>query len=110
VHIPEYAQGTWTNHVPRRRRKLLLHADEIDELGSKIREKGLTLVPLALYFSDGRAKVELGWAVASGTTTSARRCANARTGATPTGRCRCAQPADPEAVRPPIRVWPCPDR
>jgi SsrA-binding protein len=62
VHIPEYAQGTWTNHEPRRRRKLLLHRDEIDDLGSKIREKGLTLVPLALYFSDGRAKVELGLA------------------------------------------------
>ena len=62
VHIPEYAQGTWTNHEPRRRRKLLLHRDEIDELGVKTREKGLTLVPLALYFSDGRAKVELGLA------------------------------------------------
>jgi len=62
VHIPEYAQGTWTNHEPRRRRKLLLHREEIDELGVKTREKGLTLVPLALYFSDGRAKVELGLA------------------------------------------------
>ena len=64
VHIPEYAQGTWTNHEPRRRRKLLLHRAEIDELADATRERGLTVVPLALYFSDGRAKVEL--AVARG--------------------------------------------
>ena len=60
VHIPEYAQGTWTNHAPRRRRKLLLHRDEITELASRTREKGHTLVPLRLYFKDGRAKVEIG--------------------------------------------------
>lgn len=60
VHIPEYAQGTWTNHAPRRRRKLLLHRDEITELASRTREKGHTLVPLTLYFKDGRAKVEIG--------------------------------------------------
>ena len=59
VHIPEYAQGTWTNHAPRRKRKLLLHRDEIDRLASKTREKGQTIVPLALYFLDGRAKVEI---------------------------------------------------
>jgi SsrA-binding protein len=64
VHIPEYAQGTWTNHAPRRRRKLLLHRLEIDRIESAIREKGKTLVPLSLYFKDGRAKVEI--AVARG--------------------------------------------
>ena len=60
VHIPEYTQGTWTNHEPRRRRKLLLHRQEIDRLGARVQERGLTLVPLALYFKDGRAKVEIG--------------------------------------------------
>lgn len=62
VHIPEYAQGTWTNHEPRRVRKLLLRRSEIDKLAGKVRESGLTLVPLAMYFSDGWAKVELGLA------------------------------------------------
>jgi SsrA-binding protein len=60
VHIPEYTQGTWTNHEPRRTRKLLLHRKEIDRLASSINERGLTLVPLSLYFKDGRAKIELG--------------------------------------------------
>jgi SsrA-binding protein len=60
VHIPEYTQGTWTNHEPRRARKLLLHRQEIDRLSSRVQERGLTLVPLALYFKDGRAKVEIG--------------------------------------------------
>jgi SsrA-binding protein len=59
VHIPEYTEGTWTNHEPRRVRKLLLHRGEIDRLIGKTRESGLTLVPLLLYFSDGRAKVEI---------------------------------------------------
>jgi SsrA-binding protein len=59
VHIPEYSQGTWTNHAPRRKRKLLLHREEIDRLGAKTREKGFTIVPLQLYWSDGRAKVEI---------------------------------------------------
>jgi SsrA-binding protein len=59
VHIPEYDAGTWTNHEPRRPRKLLLHRAEINKLIGKTRESGLTLVPLSLYFSDGRAKVEL---------------------------------------------------
>jgi len=59
LHIPEYAQGTWTNHEPRRTRKLLLHRLEIIRLIGKLRESGLTLVPLSLYFSDGWAKVEL---------------------------------------------------
>ena len=64
VHIPEYGQGTWTNHPPRRTRKLLLHKQQILKLHAQVREGGYTLVPLSLYFSDGRAKVEL--AVAKG--------------------------------------------
>ena len=59
LHIPEYAQGTWTNHEPRRTRKLLLHKDEIERLIGKTREGGLTLVPLSLYFSDGKVKCEI---------------------------------------------------
>jgi len=59
VHIPEYTQGTWTNHEPRRARKLLLHRDEINRLIGKTRESGLTLVPLQLYFRDGKVKIEL---------------------------------------------------
>ncbi|WP_446686177.1 SsrA-binding protein SmpB [Lysobacter korlensis] len=59
VHIPEYNEGTWTNHPPRRKRKLLLHKQQILKLSSKVKEGGYTLVPLQLYFSDGRAKVEI---------------------------------------------------
>ena len=59
VHIPEYEQGSWTNHEPRRTRKLLLHKEEINRLIGKTQESGLTLVPLSLYFSDGKAKVEI---------------------------------------------------
>jgi SsrA-binding protein len=59
VHIPEYTEGTWTNHEPRRDRKLLLHRGEILRLIGKTKEGGLTLVPLQLYFKDGRAKVEI---------------------------------------------------
>jgi len=59
VHIPEYAQGTWTNHAVRRKRKLLLHRREIDRIARRLSAKGTTLVPLSLYFSDGRAKLEL---------------------------------------------------
>ena len=62
VHIPEYTQGTWTNHEPRRVRKLLLHRKEIDKLASSTRERGLTLIPLSLYFKDGKVKIELGLA------------------------------------------------
>jgi SsrA-binding protein len=60
VHIPEYTQGTWTNHEPRRIRKLLLHRDQIRKLNAKTQESGLTIIPLALYFKDGYAKVEIG--------------------------------------------------
>jgi SsrA-binding protein len=59
MHIAEYAQGTWTNHEPRRTRKLLLRRLEISRLIGKLKESGLALVPLSLYFSDGWAKVEL---------------------------------------------------
>ncbi|MFU8849701.1 SsrA-binding protein SmpB [Micromonospora sp. SL1-18] len=62
MHIPEYTQGTWTNHEPRRTRKLLLKRLEIDRLIGKTRESGLTMVPLQVYFSDGWAKVEIGLA------------------------------------------------
>jgi SsrA-binding protein len=53
VHIPEYLQATWTNHEPRRKRKLLLHREEIVKLANDTRERGYTLVPLSLYFKDG---------------------------------------------------------
>jgi SsrA-binding protein len=59
VHIPEYTQGTWTNHSARRKRKLLLNRQEIDRIESRVNERGLTVVPLSLYFKDGRAKVEI---------------------------------------------------
>ena len=60
MHIPEYTQGTWTNHEPRRTRKLLLHRDEIQKILGKLRDDGITLVPLSVYFHNGYAKVELG--------------------------------------------------
>jgi SsrA-binding protein len=60
LHISEYVLGTWTNHEPRRTRKLLLHRKEIERLIGKTRESGLSLVPLSMYFKDGKVKVELG--------------------------------------------------
>lgn len=62
LYIPEYSMGHWTNHTPRRTRKLLLHRAEIDSLMGKVRDGNKTLVPLSLYFKDGRLKVELGLA------------------------------------------------
>jgi SsrA-binding protein len=59
VHIPEYLNGTWTNHAARRKRKLLLHKAEIDKIERRVSERGLTIVPLALYFLNGRAKIEI---------------------------------------------------
>jgi SsrA-binding protein len=59
LHIPEFSHGTWTNHAPRRVRKLLLHKREIERLVGKSREGNQTLVPLSMYFSDGKVKVEL---------------------------------------------------
>jgi SsrA-binding protein len=60
MHIPEYTQGTWTNHEPRRPRKLLLHREEIHKMLGKLRDDGVTLVPLSVYFNNGYAKVEIG--------------------------------------------------
>lgn len=59
VYIPEYLNGSWTNHAARRRRKLLLHREELTKIAQKTRESGFTIVPLQLYFVDGRAKVEI---------------------------------------------------
>ncbi|RMF61090.1 MAG: SsrA-binding protein SmpB [Calditrichaeota bacterium] len=64
VHISPYTNGGYSNHEPRRERKLLLHKKEIKRLIGRVQEKGLTLVPLKLYFKRGKAKVEL--AVARG--------------------------------------------
>jgi SsrA-binding protein len=60
AHIPEYTEGTWTNHAPRRERKLLMHRHELADLEKETSQGGKTLVPLSLYFKDGVAKVELG--------------------------------------------------
>lgn len=62
VHIPEYLNGTWNNHAPRRKRKLLLHQKEIAKLWQKTREGGMTIVPLKMYFLHGRVKVAIGLA------------------------------------------------
>lgn len=62
VSIAEYINGTWNNHAPKRKRKLLLHRQQILKWQSKVAEQGLTVVPLSLYFSDGRAKMEIGLA------------------------------------------------
>ena len=59
AHIPEYTQGTWNNHTPRRKRKLLLNRHEIDKMERRVNERGLTIVPLSMYFKDGRVKVEI---------------------------------------------------
>ena len=57
--ISEYGHGNLANHLPERDRKLLLHRREIDELRRNVREKGLTIVPLRLYFKEGRVKLEI---------------------------------------------------
>ena len=59
VHIPEYTLGSWTNHTPRRTRKLLLHAKEIDKIAQKVHDGGISIVPLSMYFKDGKVKVEI---------------------------------------------------
>ena len=59
AHIPEYTQGSWTNHEPRRDRKLLMHKIEIERLAREVKEGGLSLIPLEVYFLDGKAKVEI---------------------------------------------------
>ena len=62
VHIPEYNEGSWTNHTPRRDRKLLMHRAEINKLAGKLKQGGNTLIPLSIYFKDGKVKVEMGLA------------------------------------------------
>jgi SsrA-binding protein len=59
LHVAEYALGSWTNHAVRRKRKLLLHRSQILNWELRVRESGLSMVPLSMYFSDGRVKVEL---------------------------------------------------
>src|ERR1051325_7734625 len=59
VHINPYEQGTAWNHEPERKRKLLMHKREIAKLAAQVAEKGYTLVPLSVYFKEGRAKVEI---------------------------------------------------
>jgi SsrA-binding protein len=71
AEIPEYVFGNRLNHKPKRPRKLLLHRREIERFAGKATEKGLTLVPLRMYFKDGKAKVEL--AVAKGKQTHDKR-------------------------------------
>jgi len=62
AYIPELTQGSWTNHAPRRRRKLLLAKKDIAKLAGKSKETGFTLIPISLYFKDGYAKVQIGLA------------------------------------------------
>ena len=62
MHIPPYKQGSFSNQDPNRPRKLLLHREQIEHLMSRVGEKGLTIVPLRLYFTRGMAKVQLGLA------------------------------------------------
>ena len=62
MHVPPYKQGSFSNVDPNRPRKLLLHKEQISRLGSRAAEKGLTIVPLRLYFTRGKAKVEIGLA------------------------------------------------
>jgi len=64
VHIPEYTEGTWTNHTPRRKRKLLVNKIELCKIAARTKDSGITLVPLQLYFKDGKAKIEV--AIAKG--------------------------------------------
>jgi len=64
VHIPEYTEGTWTNHTPRRKRKLLVHKLELCKIAARTKDSGITMVPLQLYFKDGKAKIEI--AIAKG--------------------------------------------
>jgi SsrA-binding protein len=62
MHVPPYKEASWTNHEPRRPRKLLMHRPDIDKLAARAAEKGLTIVPTRLYFKRGIAKVEIGLA------------------------------------------------
>ena len=62
MHVPVYKEGSFSNVDPDRPRKLLLHRAQIERLGGRVSEKGLTLVPLRLYFTRGKAKIEIGLA------------------------------------------------
>lgn len=62
-HIAEYEMGSYNNHEPSRSRKLLLHKREIRKLAADTKEKGLTIIPLSMYFSNGKIKVEIGLAI-----------------------------------------------
>ncbi|GAB3607012.1 SsrA-binding protein SmpB [Conyzicola nivalis] len=64
VHIPEFNHGSWNNHPVRRKRKMLLHKEQILKIHNKIKDGGYTLIPLSIYFSNGNAKVEI--AIAKG--------------------------------------------
>ena len=59
ANIPEYLNGTWNNHAPKRKRKLLLHAHQIEKLARQTQAKGYTIVPLSMYFKDGRVKAQI---------------------------------------------------
>jgi SsrA-binding protein len=106
VHIPEYTEGTWNNHAPRRKRKLLLHKQEIIKISHRTQDGGYTLIPLSIYFSDGRAKVEL--AIAKGKREYDKRQAlrerqDKREPAAPGGVGRGASWSVPPSRRPPSR-------
>jgi len=62
MHVPPYKEGSFANHEPGRPRKLLLHKEQIARLGGRAAEKGLTIVPLRMYFTRGKVKVEIGLA------------------------------------------------
>ena len=79
VHIPPYGPASRENHEPERPRKLLAHRREIERIGGRTVERGLTLVPTRLYFKDGRAKVEL----ALRRSPTAPSCARSRPGPSP---------------------------
>lgn len=93
ANIPEYLNGTWNNHAPKRKRKLLLHAEQIAKLARQSEAKGYTIVPLSLYFKDGRVKAEIALARGKKEFDRGRPCVRSRTNvrhcapcATPTGR------------------------
>ena len=102
ANIPEYLNGTWNNHAPKRKRKLLLHAHQIEKLARQTQAKGYTIVPLSLYFKDGRVKAQIALArgKARRNSTSARRCVKSRTSARPSASCAtrtCTRAAEPSA-------------
>ena len=97
ANIPEYLNGTWNNHAPKRKRKLLLHEREIIKLSRQSEAKGYTIIPLSLYFKDGRVKARSRWPAASANSTSGRRCVKSRTSVKRCGPCAmpisaCAEP------------------